>query len=455
VSVREVLFTDTREQRPIAAALPEAPAVPGGFALTIPAGTTRQAWLSVQPEDIEPGTHEGRVEVTAEGMAPITLPLTVRVFPFDFPEEPTLSLGGWDYTDTGGMYGVSASNMMPLIAALREHHVNMPWATRGVMPTGGQYDAEGRLTEAPDFTAWDRWIARWPGARYYSVFLRADASHEGEPMGTPRFERMVGEWITAWVRHMAEQGIAPEQLQLLIVDEPTRAEQSEVIVAWGRALKAAQPAVRIWEDTRYAEPWAADPEVFRLSDALCPNTYVFLRADQRERDFYVAQQAAGTELWFYDCSGPGKGLDPYAYHRGQMWAAIQYGALGCGYWAFGSSGGNGRTSWNAYAQTETEYSPLFIGADSVTDGKHMEAIREGIQDYEYFAMLRARVGELKARGAGGEALARAEALLTDGPRRVTEPIAEQGVSWADGTDRSVMDAVRVEVLEALEALRGM
>jgi len=102
-----------------------------------------------------------------------------------------------------------------------------------------------------------------------------------------------------------------------------------------------------------------------------------------------------------------------------------------------------------------EYSPLFIGADSVTDGKHMAALREGMQDYDYFVLLRARVEELRARGAGGEALARAEALLTEGPREVTDAIAAGGVGWGGEIDRSAMDRVRVQVLDALEELAAL
>ncbi len=420
VSVREVLFTDTRDLTPIAAALPEAEAVEGGFAIDIPAGVTRQVWLALDSAGAAPGLHEGTVTVSAGGIAPIALPFAVRIADIAFPDEPTLSLGGWDYTDTGGLYGVTADNMAPLIAKMREHYVNVPWATRDTAPGGGEYDDEGRLTGELDFTRWDRWVSRWPEPRYYSVFLRASADFRGEPLGTPRFDRMVGEWITAWVEHMAGQGIAPGQLQLLIVDEPTRADQAEIVITYARAIKAAQPQVRIWEDPRFKEPWTIDPQFWALCDALCPNTYVFARADQAERDVYLAQQAAGAELWLYDCSGPGKGLDPYSYHRGQTWMAIRYGAVGCGFWAFGSSGGTGCTSWNAYAQTETEYSPLFIGADSVTDGKHMAAIREGIEDYEAGAR-RGAAGRGASRGHrrdrrrwGG--LGRRDRPLGDGPR---------------------------------------
>ncbi len=457
VNVHEVLHTDTREMRPIAAALPEAAAVEGGYEVTIPAGVTRQVWLSFKPEpgDVKPGEYGGEVHVRADGVIPIEMMLEVCIFPFIFPDEPTLSLGGWDYTDAGG-YGLTARNREAIIEALREHSVDTPWATRGVVPSGGQYDEQGNLTNDLEFARWDRWVGWWPDARYYNVFLHAAAEFEGEPLGTDRFDRMVGDWITAWVEHMAPQGIDPGQLQLLVYDEPNEPHESEIIVAYARAIKAARPEVRIWEDPRYKEPWNADQDVFRLSDVLCPNTYVFLRTDQRERDVYLQAQAQGSDLWFYDCSGPGKALDPYAYHRGQMWAAMRYGALGCGFWCFTSSGGGaGTTSWNAYAQTEIEYSPLFIGETTVTRGKHMEAIREGVQDYEYYVMLRDRVEELRADGIEAGALGRAEALLADGPGRVLDPIAETGVSWGGERDRSIMDRVRVEMLEALSELRDL
>ena len=461
VSVREVLHTDTRDMRSIAAALPEAEAVEGGFAVTIPAGTTRQVWLSFHPEagDVEPGAYGGRVNVIAEGAIDIGIALDVRIFPFTFPEQPTLSLGGWDYCDAGG-YGLTANNRDALIEKMVEHYVDTPWATRGVLPSGAEFDAEGNLTNELNFTRWDRWVGWWPTARYYNVFQHAQGEFAGEPMGTARFDRMVASWITAWVEHMREQGIEPGQLQLLIYDEPNEPHEAEIIAAWAKALKAAQPEVRVWSDPRFPEPWnigEAEQQVLELSDALCPNTYVFLRGDQRERDAYMAATGEGAaELWFYDCSGPGKALDPYAYHRGQMWAALKYGALGCGYWCFTcSGGGSGSTSWNAYAQKSIEYSPLFIGETTATDGKHMEAIREGIQDYEYAVMLRARVEELKARGVQNAAIAASEALLAEAPDRVVGPIAEKGVGWLDERDRTVMDTVRVEMLEALAALQGL
>lgn len=460
LTVRQVLFTDTRERRPIAAALPEARRAGAGYAIDIPAGTTRQIWLSFRPIDVPAGEYTGQVTVTTPGQPDITMPLKLKVYPFRFPERPTLSLGGWDYMEGSGMYGVTPTNMPALIEALGRYHVDTHWATRGVLPTGAKakFDGRGKLVGELSFTVWDRWVSRFPDARHYAVFMRASAERgfAGEPLGTERFNRMVGDWITAWVEHIAGQGIEPSRLSILIEDEPGNPEQTEMIIAYARAIKAVQPDVVVWLDPRYKDPGAEDPELWTLCDVLCPNTYVTARCPEAERQFYLDQRAKGKDLWLYDCSGPGKGLDPYAYHRGQQWMALRFGAVGCGYWAFGSAGGSRATSWNAYDQDSVEYSPLFIGADSVTAGKHMEAIREGIQDYEYFVMLRERVAELKAKGMASPMIKKAEKLLTEGPLRVTDAIiADGGVGWVAKRDRTIMDKVRVEVLDALVNLEGL
>ncbi|NOY81960.1 MAG: DUF4091 domain-containing protein [Kiritimatiellaeota bacterium] len=172
---------------------------------------------------------------------------------------------------------------------------------------------------------------------------------------------------------------------------------------------------------------------------------------EKFRRFYLDQKTRGRTLWLYSCSGPAKQLDPCAYHRGQMWWALRMGATGCFYWAFGCGGGIG-DSWRAYAQPRTEYSPFFVGQKKVTAGKHMEAIREGVEDYEYFVMLRNRVAELKKDGVANAALGAAERLLVEGPRRVTETIGPQSFSWSDKVDHEIMDQVRSEVLDLLEKL---
>jgi hypothetical protein len=173
---------------------------------------------------------------------------------------------------------------------------------------------------------------------------------------------------------------------------------------------------------------------------------------QSFQDFYLAQQTAGKDLYFYSCSGPGKLLDPIYYHRAQFWWALQNRARGSFYWAFGDEGGG--SSFRAYTQGRTQYSPLFITPTEVVTGKHMEAIREGAQDYEYFAMLRARVAELEQEGGAAPLLAEAKALLQDLPVQVTSRLSSGAAMWHQpDKDRDFMDAARLQALDMLARLQ--
>ena len=464
LSVRDVLFTDTARRVPIASVLPDAVRGDAGYALEIPAGTTKQVWFSFRPRDVEPGEYKGQVVIKAgQGIADVAVPLTLVVYPFVFPEQPTMSLGGWDYTNGGGKYYRAPGNLESLMKNLREHYVDTPWGTGAVQPKGMEFDTAGHLTnpEKLDFAAWDEWTELWKGARNYYVFLSVGDSFSGEKMGTPRFNTMVGDWMIAWVEHLKKQGLKPSQLGVLLVDEPggswkadKAVREDETILTWAKAIRAVEPDVVIWEDPVHPDPAKGNPEMFANCSALCPHTPMFMASPQAFRDFYVAQQKAGRTLWFYSCMGPSMLLDPYSYHRGQPWWAIQYGAVGGCYWALGCGGGIGN-SWNAYAQAGVEYSPFFVGQDAVTDAKQWEAVREGVQDYEYFVMLRKRVAELDAKGVTGPAVDAAKKLLTDGPVEVTSAINEKILEWSAPKDRGIMDRVRVQALQALSQLQGL
>jgi len=100
------------------------------------------------------------------GGTEVRVPLTLTVHALDMPAERTIAVGGWDYTNGTGSYDAKPSNIPLLIDALRACGVNTPWATAGVTPRGGKYDAEGHLTSELDFAAWDQWVERWPDAKH-------------------------------------------------------------------------------------------------------------------------------------------------------------------------------------------------------------------------------------------------------------------------------------------------
>jgi hypothetical protein len=102
--------------------------------------------------------------------------------------------------------------------------------------------------------------------------------------------------------------------------------------------------------------------------------------------------------------------------------------------------------------TAGPYTPLFLDDSSVVAGKQMEAIRESIEDYEYFVMLRRAINRAKAAGKAGPPTAAAETLLTNGVQQVLAAPGADKLFWRDPKDRGLADRLRVEVLRKLTAL---
>jgi hypothetical protein len=453
ISVRDIPFTDTRDRVPVADALPEIRAGANGYRVTIPAGMAKQIWLDFRPMDVKPGDYKGEIALRSARADNVTIPLSFRLQSQVFPARPTIHIGGWDYLETlSGQYDAVPTNVPDFLKVLPANYVDTPWAGGGVQPSGATFDPDGRLAGELKFTNWDRWIGLWPGARRYAVFLSVGDSFAGEKMGTPRFNKMVGDWITAWVEHMKTQNLQPEQLVLLLWDEPNQGDMSktQLIKLWAQAINAVQPQVTLFEDPTYSAPQDVKDGFWDEIDVICPNLPMFLAGDQAFRDFYVNMGKAGKEMWFYSCSGPSKLLDPITYHRSQFWQAARYGWKGSFYWAFGDEAGG--SSWNAYLQKRAQYSPLFVDPSGVTDAKHMAAIREGAQDYEYFVMLNSRIAELEKKGVKSPVLQQAKQLASDGPEAVTEQITTESLPWEAPKDRDMMDKVRVQVLEMLDKL---
>ena len=456
ITVREVLFTDTSELIPIASALPQARQRQQGHAVSIPAGMTRQVWLQFNPRGIPAGEYSGTISVRAgRGIGEIAMPLSMKLYPAEFPEEVTLNVGGWDYTMGRGGRAVTLANIPPLIELLREYWVNTPWATVSAAPREAEFDADGHLvSEQMDFAVWDEWVERWAGVRHYYVFMSVGTTFYGERMGTDRFNTMVGEYFKAWTEHMQAQGLEPNQLAVLLVDEPNKPEQDEIIVAWSKAIKPMNPDVVIFNDPFHTPPDSALPGLLEMSDVLCPNTMHWRGYSEEEREMFRVHQERGAELWLYSCAGPANLLDLHTYFRGQNWWLIHEGGLGTHYWAFSDTGGT-PSSWNPYAQTGTHYIPIYLDSHSVTPAKQIEAIREGVADYEYFVILRSMVEELEQRGVSSPLIAEVRQFMVDGPAEVVRVNEKENANWLVYKDRTLMDTMRIRALQYMEALSAL
>jgi len=457
LTVHAVEWTDTAQSVPVAAALPEASRDGDAWVVSVLPGLTRQVWLTFHVTDLDEGKHEGRIVFETDQDQRLQVPVRLVVWPFEFPKETSLWLGGWSYTNSVGARGVTSENRPALLEHLQRRFVNAPWATSAVLRGAEFIEGEPDRVRL-DTKAFDDWVALWPNAKKYLVFL-AVAHHAGPittslggaKIGSPEFESRVAAWITAWVEHMRSKGLSADQLGLLIHDEPHEGSDVTAFLTWARAIRKAQPDVLIWQDPTYRRPDKAPQELFDACDVLCPNRPMWLANEPLFEPFYLDQKRQGRMLQFYSCSGPARLLDPYSYYRLQAWHCWHVGATGSYFWAF--SDNSGSSSWNEYFVRGGPFAPVFLDNQSVTAAKQMEAVRESVEDYEYFVMLRKAVDRAKTSGRTDAAVRKAETLLADAAKTVLAAEGADGLNRSDPKDRTIADRVRLGILEALVDLQ--
>lgn len=444
IEVKAGVYTDTKQGISVMAALPRIALTDSGYCFEIASGLTRQIWLTINSKALGAGKYHGKISINPGGFE---VPLSLKVYPLDFPDRPSLQLGGWDYTNKLAVLDCTPENREDLIAYLKQYYVDTPWATGDVMPQG-MFDAKGNMIRPPSVDRFYRWFQSWPNARSYSVFLNVKARFGEFDMGTPSFNRALANWIDFWAHKIGDWGIAARQLNLLLVDEPHNEVQSDRIIQYARIIRLAQPNVVIWENPIWQKPWEAPPELFENIDELSLNLQMWVAQGKKYKRFYDKLKASGATISLYSAKSNGRLLDPYAYHRLQHWFCWTLGAKSSAFWSFSDSGG--ASPWNEYTTKTGAYTPFFLDKFKVVSGKHMEAIREGMEDYEYIRMLNDRVTTLWRSGSTHKALAGALAILNQSVSETTNRIkTTDHFLWTDNKDRNRADEIRVEILDKL------
>ncbi len=440
----KVPWTDTKQGTPVAAALLPLVDTENKYHLQICGGLQQQIWITVNSKELNPGNYNFTLKINDQFLL-----FTLQVYPIRFPDRPTLHSGGWDYTNEPHHYEATEANRNALVKMLQEYFVDTPWATSSAMPFG-THDATGVMTAPPDTSNFDAWRQLWQGARRYCVFVAVGNKFKEWEMETPEFNRAVSDWAKFWGNYMRQTGLEPSQLIVLLVDEPYNQDMDVIIKAWAKAIHASGAGFLVWEDPIYNDMSKALPEMIAECDILCPQRSTFYRSGETYQKFFIDQRDKGKVLEFYSCSGPMRLLDPYIYCRLQAWDCWRYGAISTNFWAFADGGGG--SSWNEYAHPRTSYTPLFIDENTVVPGKHLEAMREGIEDYEYLLMLDKAIKD----GKGSSELRKyAQSLLHDLPEYVCDTTSDKpNIRWKDSLMLYRTDQARQVILPILTQMKN-
>ncbi|MCL2622104.1 MAG: discoidin domain-containing protein [Planctomycetaceae bacterium] len=448
LTIHDVPWTDTNQQKPVLAALPIVEPNNGVYPITVLPGLVKQVWLTFHPVKLSAGDYNADFIFESDSKRLATVAMQFKVWPLEFPKQTSLLLGGWSYTSADGAYSVNPKNRESFLKHLQERFVNAPWSQRHVLMSFDVVDSKIHLNTK----LMDDWLAQWPNAKEYCFFLSDEASFKGIRYDSLEFEAMIAAWITAWAEYWKSKGIEPQQINLCFRDEPGLHPDYDLSAsfAWSRAIRKAQPKIKIWTDPVYTDLSSAPKEVFELSDVLCPLRPMWLDDKEQYATFYRDWQQRGKTLQFYSCSGPARLLDPYSYYRLQAWHCAEIGATGSFFWAFGDAGG--QSSWNEYLLARNMYTPLFIDPDSetVVAGKQMEAIRESVEDFETIQMLCRLIEQRKAEG---KSVVEEEAVLKESLNTVLRSPGVDRLNWEDAKDRTIADQVRFRIIETILSIQ--
>lgn len=443
ITVHAAEWTDTRSGVPVASALPPVEAVNNQYSIYIPSGMTRQVWITFHPVQTDAKAYNGAIVANGGSAGSVSIPLEFELSYLRLPDKPGLSLGGFDYT-SGETHGVTSTNKYAFVNSMKEHFVDTAWGSRYVM----QRPVDINSTVIHD------WVGLpWGTEASYMVFLSCigNETFGGFQPGTPGFNSAVADWINYYAGKWDDEGIDISQVKVHILDEPSSDLQADTVTAWANAIHAAQPDIKIWNNPAFTDPITTNVEnMLDAVDIISPDMYFFLKNTNGYSDIYRDLAADGKTLHFYSCRGPASALDPYSYYRMQAWLCMREGATGMHYWQFGGANG-----WNEYALLDTLfYGTFFLDADTVTTSKAMEAIREGVEDYEYLAMLKSLIAGLEAGGNPPD-LDNARDLRDDAAVDVMNESNATNRLWSTTKDRNFADSKRLAILSELESLANI
>lgn len=437
LDVRRVTFLDIRHvtDRTAAPGLwPEPLELQPAGGVEVAARMNAPFWVRVKvPKGTPAGLYRGRLVVESDGES-ASVPLAVRVFGFELPDVMTLKTSfGIDF---GHIYDYHRAKSADDRRAVRAAYLKALSEARlsPYNPIAGEVphwryslSAEpGREAEAEfvfDWKRWDEGIARALGEYNFNTFIfhipgftrrdfKADKPHvfHGRVEGTPGYDALASKYLAAVESHMRERGWL-DKAAIYWFDEPEERDYPLLRHGLGVIRKYA-PGIRC-RITEQPEKELMD--VVRLWCPVTKNLHSPAEAECRAR---------GDEFWWYVCMQP---KAPYATefidHPGTdmrvwLWQTWQEKIKGILVWettwwtspsVYPDSLQNPYEDAASWAHTGIGpgvlkynwgngdgrflYPPrsCFNGFGPVLDkpngSMRLEILRDGIEDYEYFAML--------------------------------------------------------------------
>ncbi len=362
---------------------------------TIYPGFNQPFWVDVfVPAKAPAGEYEGSITVKARRREPVSVPVRLTVWDFSLPETPTVKshfgsfgriLKWFDEKPNTERARAIERRFCEMMA---EHRITPPVPSHlypGVKEDGGIDPSRSHES-----------------LKEFMTSLRVNAF----PMRFPSFEDPLGvnrekgkRFLSSTFEYLKENGWA-DGAYVYILDEPNDAEAYEQVRKRAALVHEANPKIKVLctEQTKTSNPSWGD--LYGAVDIWVPLWPL------HDEETAAKRRAAGEELWSYTalCQGPSQSLWwqmdlPVLNYRIALWTNYRYHIIGLLYWT--------TVCWDQVKDPwldqpsfrlafNAEGALLYPGSDAGFDGHvasiRLKNIREGMEDYEYFALLEKAVG---------------------------------------------------------------
>jgi len=425
-------------------------------------GRAQPLWLTLRvPRDAAPGVYRGEVRIASAGHEAV-VPVEATIWSFEVPRDRHLFYTNWCSPDQFAQkHGVEMwsegfwSVLETYLDMMAEHRQNVLWVSPATIAIFEEPDG----SYAFDFSRFDRWVGTcekhgvadrieisqiggfgeggWAGSEIVLYPRSVTVRTTGETRSVPA-EQILPPFLSALQEHLRERGWLGKTL-LHIADEPSENNTASWSAKAAFTHEAA-PEIRIID--------AIEGPVFEDLDVWVPK----LTHLRNWLPYYEQARARGAELWFYTCCHP-TGLYPnrfldYSLLKTRIlhWYNWRYDLPGYLHW--------GLNFWtdDPYAQVTSSGLPpgdcfiVYPGEKGPISSIRWDALRDGIEDYEYLWVLRdatARaLGELGSSLIGGSE--RADEVARSVVRDFTDYARSNAEIWS----------ARRAIAEEIEALSG-
>jgi len=353
----------------------------------VPSNEVLPLWVTVDvPEDAAPGEYEGKLTVSADGAEPESVDFRLRVWDFAIPRNTHLRTA---LSFRGLSTKLYPEERIPALTRkyedwmLREYHLN-PGSIYNRQPP--QWDVQ-RLREL---------MAEGLNAINLGYINAPRGADFNEAAYWRSFEQRMQK-IADYLPIVDEAG-ARDLCYIYCFDERP-ASELDVVFETARRIHERFPDIEVMT-TAYDKTFGMERQNGRFVDIWVPLTPHF--DDNAER--IAEARRAGRDIWWYICIGP---KHPYANWFVE-WPAIEgrllMGAMTAKYnpggflyyavnrWPLNDKviTGGPRTDWNpaSYKNNNGDGSIMCAGPDGPLATIRLENIRDGIEDYEYYLLLR-------------------------------------------------------------------